>query len=308
MTDSYPVATVRDALPLPPDPWSIGLYDGSSPLALRPKGDRNAPVITREQVDDVPAAFVADPFMIRRNGLWHVFFEVMHCGRGLGEIGWASGTGHGRWTYQRIVLREPFHLSYPCVFAHKGSVFMVPETLGAGAVRLYRADPFPTCWVPVSDLVHGALADPTPFRHDGRWWMFACPAPATHDALSLFFADRLTGPWREHALSPLVRGDRTRARPAGRVVILDDQPVRFAQDCGSRYGGAVRCFTITRLTPDDYAEEESAASPILGPAGHGWNGKGMHHVDAHRLKSGRWLAVVDGINGADAPSHNVTKA
>jgi hypothetical protein len=279
---------------MPADPWSIGLYAGRSPLALAPARGLGTPAMAREQVGDVPAAFVADPFMIRRGGLWHLFFEVLHHGSRQGEIGWASSPDARRWTYGRIVLREPFHLSYPCVFEHEGSVFMLPETLGAGAVRLYRADPFPTRWVPVADLIGGALADPTPFRHGGRWWMFACPTPAAHDSLALFHAETLTGPWREHPQSPLIIGDKSRARPAGRVVTWNRRPLRFAQDCGQRYGGAVRAFTVTRLTLDAYAERESAAGPILGAAGTGWNGRGMHHVDAHRLGPGRWLAAVDG--------------
>ncbi|MDE1145024.1 MAG: hypothetical protein PW843_00180 [Azospirillaceae bacterium] len=41
--------------------------------------------------------------------------------------------------------------------------------------------------------------------------------------------------------------------------------------------------------------EESLANPILGPVGSGGNGKGMHHVDAHCLMPGWWIAAVDGL-------------
>lgn len=282
-------------IPLPPDPWSIGLYAGPDPLHLAPIPGLPGPILAREQVTDVPAAFVADPFLLPHGGEWHLFFEVLHRGTSLGEIGWASSADARRWTYRGIVLREPFHLSYPHVFAHEGAVFMTPETLGAGAIRLYRADPFPTRWVCVAELVPGALADPTPFRFDERWWMFACPATSRHDALALFGADVLEGPWVEHPASPLIRGDRSRARPGGRVVLEGGRPIRFAQDCGPRYGSAVRAFEVTELTRDRYAERECAESPILGPAGSGWNGKGMHHVDAWQLPDGQWIAAVDGI-------------
>jgi hypothetical protein len=281
--------------PLPDDPWSIGLYAGPDPLHLGPPLDVANPIMAREQVNDVPAAFVADPFLLPWQGGWHLFFEILNHGRGTGEIGWASSADTRVWSYRGVVLSEPFHLSYPCVFEHEGEVFMVPETLGAGAVRLYRADPFPTRWVPVAELIERRLADPTPFRFEGRWWMFACPAPSSHDALSLFCADALVGPWREHPASPLITGDRSRARPGGRVVISDGRLYRFAQNCGPRYGSGVRAFEITRLTPEYYAERECAEGPILGPAGTGWNGKGMHHVDAWQLAPGQWIAAVDGI-------------
>lgn len=281
--------------PLPPDPWSIGLYAGPDPLHLAPIPGRASPILTRDQVTDIPAAFIADPFLLPHAGEWHLFFEVLHHGSGLGEIGWASSPDANAWSYRGIVLREPFHLSYPHVFTHQGTVFMTPETLGAGAVRLYRADPFPTRWVPVADVIPGALADPTPFFFDGRWWMFACPAPSSHDALALFCAEKLEGPWTEHPASPLIEGDRSRARPGGRVIVLDGCPIRFAQDCGPRYGSGVRAFAITELTPHSYAEQECAQSPVLWASGAGWNGKGMHHVDAWPLRDGRWIAAVDGI-------------
>ncbi|PKU24059.1 hypothetical protein [Telmatospirillum siberiense] len=281
--------------PLPDDPWSIGLYAGPGPLAVAPLPGLAGTVMTRDQVSDVPAAFVADPFLIRHGGLWHLFFEVLHHGRRMGEVGWAHSPDAIAWTYGGIVLREPFHLSYPCVFDHGPAVYMVPETLGAGAVRLYRANPFPARWVHVADLVKGSLADPTPFLFDGCWWMFGCPAPSSHDMLTLFCADDLFGPWHEHPASPLIVGDRTRARPAGRVVAWEGGLYRFAQDCARRYGGGVRAFSVTRLTRTAYAEEEISGSPILEASGAGWNGKGMHHIDAQPLAPGRWIAAVDGI-------------
>jgi len=281
--------------PLPTDPWSIGIYAGSSAFALESPPDVLNPIMTREKVTDVPAAFVADPFLIRHDSLWHMLFEVMHHGRGKGEIGWAHSADAINWRYGGIVLREPIHLSYPCVFEHGDAIFMVPETLGAEAVRLYRAEPFPTRWVHIADLLSGRLADPTPFRFDDHWWMFACPTPARHDTLSLFVAENLMGPWREHRASPVVVGDKTRARPAGRVLVRYGSLYRFAQDCGRRYGSAVRTFLIDHLSENRYSEREEQSGPMLGASGVGWNGKGMHHVDIQPWGAERWIAAVDGI-------------
>ena len=55
------------------------------------------------------------------------------------------------------MLAEPFHLSYPYVFAWRGEYYMVPECHAAGAVRLYRAAEFPTRWVQVADLLTGPI-------------------------------------------------------------------------------------------------------------------------------------------------------
>ncbi len=272
--------------------WSISIYCGDSPLALRPRSD--AAVITAADVTDIPATFVADPFMIRRDGRWHLFFEVLNGANGLGEIGYAVSPDANSWEYRGIVLREPFHLSYPGIVRWDGSYWMVPETLAAHAVRLYRANPFPDRWVHESDLLPLYAADSTPFRFRGRWWMFVCTTPHEHKTLALYSSGDLRGPWREHPRSPIVADDRHIARPAGRPRMIGGRLHRFAQDCSEEYGQHVRAFEILELTETAYRERELATSPILGATGHGWNADGMHQIDAHRLPGGGWIACVDG--------------
>jgi hypothetical protein len=54
--------------------WSIGIYRGPSPLELAPPAGVRNPVLTADDVDDVPAAFLADPFLVRAHGGWNMFF------------------------------------------------------------------------------------------------------------------------------------------------------------------------------------------------------------------------------------------
>ena len=273
--------------------WSIGIYTGPSPFELSPAAQISNPVLTYADVTDVPAAFVADPFLIRANQ-WFMFFEVLRNDSPIGEIGLASSENGFEWDYRQIILREDFHLSYPYVFEWRTSYYMIPETLGASAVCLYEADEFPLCWSRKARLIEGQYADPSIFRFDDLWWLFVCSTPYQHDTLRLYFAENLTGPWREHPQSPIVRGDMRRARPAGRVVNQGNHLIRFAQDCLPRYGSRVRAFHILELTTTKYEEVENSASPVLQASGSGWNALGMHHVDAHQQSDGAWFACVDG--------------
>ena len=274
--------------------WSIGIYTGSSPFDLKPSAEIRNPVLTRESVTDVSAKFVADPFMIRG----HMFFEVL-TDTDKGEIGLATGNNGLNWKYEQIVLREDFHLSYPYVFEWQDVVYMIPETLGANAVCLYQADDFPLRWSKAAKLIDGPCADPSIVRFNNLWWLFFCPVPYRHDTLSLYFAEELTGPWRGHPKNPIIRGDKCRARPAGRILTLNDRLIRFAQDCVPRYGSRVRALDILELTTTTYVEVENTASPILQPGNQEWNGGGMHHVDAQQQPDGTWLACVDGQSIAD---------
>ncbi len=276
--------------------WSIGIYAGESPLALRsPQGVEN-PVLTREHVTDVPAAAVADPFMVRKNDLWYMFFEVLNRSRGKGEIGLAISEDGLNWSYRQIVLSERFHLSYPYVFEWKSEFYMVPERFQSGSIGLYRASKFPIQWSFVGTLVEGPyFVDNSVFLYKDKWWLLTETNPEVkHDTLRLFYADDIIGPWQEHASSPVVQGDPRIARPAGRVLVLGDLVIRYAQNCQPQYGTDVRAFEITELTTTSYQERAVGQGPIVTGIGTGWNACGMHHIDPHQQVDGRWIACVDG--------------
>ena len=281
--------------------WSIGIYLGKSLFELTTPPGADNPILTRESVCDVSAGFVADPFMTKAGGVWCMFFEAFNLETGKGEIGLAISDNGLDWKYQQIVLTEPFHLSYPYVFEWDGEHYMLPETLEAEAIHLYKADDFPTRWSDMGSLVKSTCADPSIFRFRDRWWMVACSTPYQHDTLRLYFAEDLMGPWTEHPASPIVEGDNRSARPGGRVLVSSDGIIRFAQDCVPAYGAQLRAFEISELTVTGYAEKEHPNSPILTSSGVGWNGRGMHHIDAHQLSDVEWIACVDGLGMESLP-------
>lgn len=271
--------------------WRISIFAGADLESLRPLG--TGPAVTRHDVSDAAAEYVADPFLVLAGGTWHLFFEVLNARRNKGEIAFATSDDLLQWQYRGIVLREPYHLSYPAVFAHEGAWYMVPESGEASAVWLYRAEAFPWIWRRHRRLLTGkVLLDPTLFRHDGLWWMIVETNPNHRfDTLRLFVATALTGPWSEHPMSPIATGDARIARPAGRAIIRNGRPIRFAQNCADSYGASVAAFEMAELTPTTYREERLAFALVPSPD----NGfpNGMHHVDALQL-DGRWIAAVDG--------------
>lgn len=297
MSTSVKITTSSPAYALPQrrQEWSIGIYRGVSPTALMPVPGLINPVLTRQDVTDINAAFVADPFMLRVAGTWYMFFEVLEARLDRGMIGLATSPDGLAWHYQRLVLIEPFHLSYPYVFTWRGEYYMVPESYQAGGLRLYQARPFPTMWSYVTTLVRGAyLVDPSLAHDRDRWWLFTDTSPQQqHNTLRLYQADDLYGPWYEHPCSPIVEADAHKARPAGRLVVLPEGLLRYTQDCETLYGQRVFAYTAT-ITPTTYAETPHGQQPVLTGSGTGWNAVGMHHLDPHRLEDGSWLACVDG--------------
>lgn len=207
----------------------------------------------------------ADPFVFEHEGSTFLFIEeIPPSGRGVVSVlERTQGRGEGRdWSAPRRVLEEPFHLSYPQVFAHGGEMYMVPESAEAGRVGLYRATDFPGGWVLDRELLSGVDAvDATLFLREGTWWMFVnlrAPGGSSWDELHLYRADRLEGPYTPHPWNPVV-SDVRRARPGGRIFARGGKLFRPAQDCSGWYGRGLSIMEITRLDARGYEEV---------PAGH----------------------------------------
>jgi hypothetical protein len=277
--------------------WSIGIYLGESLFNFASPENINNPVLTAKDVTDVPAEFVADPFMVNENGIWYMFFEVMNLRDRQGDIGLATSNDGFNWTYQKIVLDEPFHLSYPYVFKWQNEYYMIPESGQTNSIRLYKAVDFPTQWSLVKTLINGRdYVDSSIFHFKGNWWLFT--ASSDNSILHLYYANELIGTWLEHPQSPVIKGNLNIARPGGKVIVFDDKKIiRYTQDNKYVYGNRVRAFEITKLTEVDYEEKEVKENPILKASGQGWNKTGMHHIDPHQIESNQWLACVDGYPG-----------
>jgi len=276
--------------------FSIGIYGGESPLFLSPVVGALNPVLTCESITDVPAGSVSDPFMCRFQGIWYMFFEVYNRLTGKGEIALATSSNALDWKYECIVLSELYHISYPHVFYWRGEHYMVPETSRGDSVYLYRAAKFPFCWESVGTLLKGGrYADTSVFWFKDIWWAITDGGESPlSPRLRLFFSDRLLGPWSEHPQSP-VTDDIHISRPGGRVIIINDTPIRFAQDVAPIYGRHLSAFWITALTCAHYEEIAARSGPVLESGSQPWNCHGMHHMDAHQLSDGTWIACVDGF-------------
>jgi hypothetical protein len=275
--------------------WSDRTF---SPVEISPPWSDPNPVITRDDVTDFNADFVADPFLFHEGDTWYMFFEVSPFGVDQ-VIALATSPDGLDWTYDRVVLQEDFDLSYPLVFKWRDYYYLVPCIHPDPMVRLYRSkdDTFPYTWQPVADILEGGedWADATIFRFQGLWWMFVSNGGS--DCCWLFYSDELENPaaWTEHPASPIVTAERRWARPGGRTLVLEGgRIIRFVQDCYQEYGEKLRVFEVDVLTTTEFSQHELPESPILQPTGDdAWNGNRMHHCDPWWTGS-RWLCSVDG--------------
>ncbi|MFS0822749.1 hypothetical protein [Bacillus sp. 1P02SD] len=271
--------------------WSIKVFNSESFIAS-PFQDNsiNKPTLKASDVTDINAEFVADPFIIKEGSRYYLFFEVLEKSTNKGVIGLATSENGEKWKYEKIVLRETFHLSYPHVFKFNENFYMIPESIEADRILLYKAKNFPHEWEIVHELLRGKYVDPTIFQYKNNWWMFA----GTSNKLHLFSSANLEGKWIEHPMSPIITGNNNITRPGGRVIIENGEIYRYAQDGQPYYGFALRAFKIKKLSTSLYEEEEVSINLYGSSKVNDWRKDGMHSIDQLKIEENKWLIAVDG--------------
>jgi len=275
--------------------WTIGIYRSNTPFHFNQLQRWLNPLFKAEDVTDVSAKFVADPFLIKEGDTWDLFFEVYNNDTQQGDLAVATSTNTWIWNYEKVIIDEPFHLSYPYVFKSDGEYYLIPESYEANSIRLYKADDFPTKWSFVKTLVDGRdYVDNSIVFFNDKWWLFS--SVTSNDTLYLHYADSLTGPWKEHPQSPIVTENVHKSRPGGRLLVYNDKLYRFTMDVDPPVGThRVMAYEITELTPTGYSEQLAQEEPIVMPSGSGWNAQAMHQLALVQVNDDTWLASVDGF-------------
>ena len=204
--------------------------------------------------------FWADPHVIQRDGRYFIFLEELPYATRRGHISVMEIDETGHWTEPVPVLERPYHLSYPFIFEHEGSLFMIPESAENRTIELYKCEKFPHRWVFQMNLMEDVLAvDATLLQRDGKWWLFANVAEhegsSPWDELFLFHAsDFRTMDWTPHPLNPVISDCRS-SRPAGCFFEMDGRLYRPSQNCSVRYGYGFNLSEVQVLTETAYEEE-----------------------------------------------------
>jgi hypothetical protein len=249
------------------------------------------PTINAKDINDCEASFVADPFLVKEAGKIYCFFEIKDKDKDKGIIGVSSSNDGVNFIYEKIVLEEPFHLSYPSVYKIDGAYYMIPESGANSDVRLYEATNFPYEWRLKKVLLHGEnYADATMVYRDDMWYMFV--SKNTNDTLKIFYSKTFDGDYIAHAKNQIYIDNKKYARNGGGIIQKDGKLYRFAQDCQNRYGEKLYLIEIINLSPNEFKEEiiKEILSPKLGI---GWNTKKMHHLSCVDIDD-CYLVAIDG--------------
>jgi hypothetical protein len=232
------------------DQWTLAYRFKTSP------DDPNNSFYRFKHLDPPKDKFWADPFAVKHEGKYFVFFEEYLYKDDKAHISVLQLDKSGP-SDPIPVLKRDYHLSYPFVFHWNGRHYMIPETAGNRTVEVYACESFPEQWKLETTLFEGVAArDATLFEVEGTWWMFVAIADTdSSDELYLYYSSSPLGPWQPHQRNP-VKSDVRNSRPAGRPFYWNGELFRAAQDSSRRYGYAMTINRIVRLSPSEFVEEE----------------------------------------------------
>ena len=108
-----------------------------------------------EPIPQSPDIWMADPLLFTKDGKDWLFVELFQKFCSLGRIAVIDPDNLNADPV--IIIREPYHMSFPMVFEWNGDYFMIPETSGNHSINLYQCEQFPYQWKCIASFPVDAL-------------------------------------------------------------------------------------------------------------------------------------------------------
>lgn len=235
-----------------------------------------------------PKTILADPFLLVYNNILFLFFEdksLYHPG----VISMVYTMDLKNWSKPKVVLEEPYHLSYPWVFKDNGHVYMIPETSSDHSIRLYEAvsnklDKFKYCTTIIKNTdynIYIDYSDTSIYKKEGIYYLMTTVNKSGVNKLELYVSDRLTGPYLLHPVSPVAVGNKY-GRNAGSLLDYNGKLYRVAQDCEYRYGDDVHLLEVDIINKQEYKEHVVNCNLLANKTG--FYSQGGHQVNFVKFK------------------------
>ncbi len=203
--------------------------------------------------------FLADPFVLRRGDLDVCFVEDFDFRTDRGKISVFKISGD-KYEELGAAVDEPFHMSYPFIFAVDNELYMCPETVAIREIRLYKCVEFPLRWSFHKTLMKDVYAvDTDIFYFKDRWWLLttidSSEIGEVCSELHVFHADAFdSDAWTPHPNNPVIF-DSERARNGG-FFREGDRLFRVFQRQGfDVYGESMGIAEIQELGTETYREQ-----------------------------------------------------
>ncbi|MBW1615461.1 MAG: hypothetical protein JRJ49_02790 [Deltaproteobacteria bacterium] len=207
--------------------------------------------------------FFADPFVITKNNRTICYLEDYSYKRKKGCITAVELIDQKNYKILGPVIEEPFHMSFPFLFEYKKELYMVPETIKANSIRLYKCVEFPLKWEYQKDIMSDvSVADTIIFEHNQKWRLLCnmnIAGLSDHSSALYAFYNKspLADNWIACETNPLIY-DSNIARNGGILNVRGGKlPIRVRQKQDfNAYGKSLTLAQITEISRSSFKEEE----------------------------------------------------
>ncbi len=209
--------------------WYVGIRDTKSSVS------------NYKNVETPKGQWVADPFLFEEGGKHYLFCEQFITRENKAGIS-CYEIVNGVATHGKLIIQEPYHLSYPCVFKINDKHYMIPESSANNTIDLYEASEFPFKWIYKKTLLQGVkYVDTTVHIVDSLIYLLSYKKNASGWELVIFSMNR------ESFELDIVSSRKYYSnvgRPAGLLFKEKDKLIRPAQLCQSKYGESIVFYEV----------------------------------------------------------------
>lgn len=235
------------------DKWNLFLGTGQFENAVLYKSTR---------IEPPKNEFWADPFLFKKKDEIWVFFENYDYQMAKGKIS-CGLFKDGRLSEIKDVLETDYHLSYPSLFVHDNSIYMIPESNEVRNLQIWKCIEFPLKWKLEKTLFEGEIISDAQYFEDnqGNRWLFLnkrhYPEVKTVELWIYKFKGEGFNELESHSLNPVSYNCRN-SRNAGPIYYNKDGAlIRPSQDHSfGQYGSRLVLNKIIELSMESYNEIE----------------------------------------------------
>lgn len=204
-------------------------------------------------VPDSYRYWTADPFVVKENGKYYLFFEMYDRLKRKGLLGCReiSESGFGE---MHVIYESASHLSYPFIYKRDGVYFIVPESNKSEELFRLRCIDFPLKWEKEKVLLREKLVDTTIFTYNGTDFYISQRVSNNNvfDRIDLFYDKNSV--IEESSANP-VKKDLKSARCAGKLFEQDGKLIRPSQNCADGYGAGLNFNEVLEISESAYQEK-----------------------------------------------------
>lgn len=236
-------------------------YDYKWYCAYRKIDDPNASIIPREneirsyEIVKIPHGYwAADPFLACYRDEYALFFEYTNEKKDKAYI--AAISLENNDSSVKPIYEFQGHSSYPCIFEHNGSLYMIPETSSENNIQLLKCVSFPFKWEKTSILKDNILAvDCTYFNYSDKDLLFIYILDKKYGSNGKLYIGEIDFNNKTiDKMKLLVDCEERTGRPGGNVFFENKKAYRVVQPCKKYYGEKLEFYQFL-FSGNKYSEK-----------------------------------------------------